>query len=328
MSFEKLFNHSALKALRYLTSLLLALLVVAIFAEGIQAADSFSVSSSDSAILDKKQGTVRLIGSVSIVQKTTGSTLKADEIFLRRNRLSGKLVYAKATKFVEALLIQKKTATQSLGIRKTKVFCNEAVFDKDKSTAYLEGNVLVVSYDMRMTAEKLRYDLKEENGVITNLPGKKVVFLFSKERKPSQGFLTEKPDQQGLVEGKASEIRFSESLNKLVLQGNVTLYDHDEEASFASEKADLFFNQKDELEMIIAYGNVKLTQPKRSSISDRVDFDYIKEIVTLTGNATLKEVDQLEISSSIIRMHMDEDKGMVESGQSTPVRMKTKIDVQ
>ncbi|MBU2513348.1 hypothetical protein KJ966_18565 [bacterium] len=286
--------------------------------------DFISISSSDSAVLNKSKGTALLNGNVEIVHKSTGSTLITDELFLIREKDSGDLAYAKAKGSVKMDLNSLDEYEQLE--RTTHVICDQALYDKIKAVAELKGNVEVISHDYKINADIVYYDLEKETGRITEIPGKKVRMVFYKNRPQAETKAFDLTDTQGLVDGQAIEIKLNKKLNKLIFQGDVRFFDHDEKALFTSKKADLFFNNKDELEKIIAYGNVILSQPQRNSASDRADFDYLTEIVTLTGNARLKEVDQLEVFSSVIRLHMDETKGMVESGVHVPVKMKAKVD--
>ncbi len=310
--------------IRFIRILLCISSVIFFYEVSLFAKDFISVSSSKSAILNKSKGTALLRGNVKIVHKTSGSTLVTDELFLMREKESGDLSYAKA----KGNVLMDLNSLDDSGVleRKTNVVCRQALYDKLKSLAELRGKVEITSHDYKINADIVFYDLEKEIGRITETPGKQVRMVFYKNRLHTDGKEDESQVRSGMIDGQATEIRLNKKLNKLIFQGKVRFYDHDEKALFVSKKADLFFDKKDQLEKIIAYGNVKLSQPKRSSTSDRADLDYITEIVTLTGNARLKEVDQLEVFSSVIKLHMDENKGVVESGEHVPIKMKTKLD--
>lgn len=301
--------------------------------------------------IDKKAGTAYLEENVKVVQESTKSTLTSDFLYFKRNNETSKLIHGKAEGNVKGLYNKFDLLKQL--VRRVNLSCDFAELDRTINKAVLKGKVHIKSHDFELTADVVNYDLEKESGIITELPGKQVKIKVIKNatidgykarKKPEKDKTTAKKTNQDeknsdavdlikdqlvvgpeIVDGAADEIRVNRILRKVTLQGKVTVIDHAEQATFKSKKADAYFDVNDELERIIAYGDVVITQPKRIASSDRADFDYNTETVTLTGNAAVQEIGQLQMESSTIKMHMDEDKGIISGAKQVPVKAKIKI---
>lgn len=285
--------------------------------------DYVSVSATKNILVNKKQGTALLEENVKVVQESTQSTLTSDHLFIKRDPDTKKVSYAKAEGNVHAIM--NKLNDIGVRIRTVDLVCRFAEFDKPKNKAIIKGDVVVESHDFKLVADRVFYDLKTETGTITERPGKQVLMTFIKNATPPNAPQPDVMIAPEIVDGAADEIRFNKPLRKVTFQGQVNFFDHAEQARFTANKADAYFDIDDDLERIVAYENVVITQPKRESRSDRAVFNYNTEIIVLTGNASVKELNQMEMRSSTITMYMNEDKGIISGGEEVPVKAKIKV---
>jgi lipopolysaccharide transport protein LptA len=353
-----MFGKSQTRYLFYLT--LAAVMSAAVAIAVIASEDFISVTSSKTVRLDKEEGTALLLGDVHVIHKTTGSTLNADKVFLRRDKKTTKPIQGKAEGKVHAVI--HKVDDQGILRRTIDVRCREGEFDKIIEEALLSGQVIVKSHDFIIKADRVFYDLKREQGRITEIPGKQVEMTFFKNAvhsdimdlpaavqsdKPAvsetvqsststppetaQSSTTTLPEgvqanEIGKAEGFADEVRLDKILRKITLQGKVRFIDYVEETAFTAEKADIFLDQSDDVERIYAYEKVVISQPNRVSKADQAVFDYVTETINLIGNANVKEPDQMEISSSKISLYMKEEKGFIKGKPNIPLKTKVWVD--
>ncbi len=310
---------------RVLSICLVVMLVVIWGGDNTIASDDFiSARSNKTARLNKELGTAVLIGDVRITHKSTASTLEADRVFLKRDKETSKLVQGKAEGKVYAVM-NKLDETDKL-TRTMYVRCKNAEFDKTIEEALLSGLVTVKSHDFIIKADRIFYDTKHEKGRITEIPGKQVEMTFFKNAVHDQTADSYELPEIGRVNGFANEVRFDKTQRKITLQGRVRFIDHMEQTSFVAEKADVYFDQADELERINAFEDVVISQPKRTSKADQAVFDYVTETINLIGNASVKEPDEMEIISSKISMYMNEEKGFVKGKPDVPLKTKVWVD--
>jgi lipopolysaccharide export system protein LptA len=273
--------------------------------------------------LDEPSGTAILEGDVFVKQESTGSTLVSDKLFIQRDKQSKKPIQAKAQGNVHMVLNNRDDTTQK--VRTFTITCKFAEVDRTSNKAILSGLVTIKSHDFELTADTVFYDLQKESGIISEVPGKQVRFKTYKNTVPIGAHGENQISAPGVIDGASDEIRVNRSLRKTTLQGKVVIFDHSEQARFTANRADVFFDQNEKLDRIIAYQNVRITQPKRRSAADRAVFDYKTETVVLTGKASVQEIDQLEINSATITMHMNEDKGIITGNQNIPLKGKVRI---
>ncbi len=293
--------------------------VVFIFAvSDLNAEDFVTVTSDDTVEIDKVKGTALLKGNVVITKRSDGSTLKTDKLFLLRDANTEKLMRAEADGNVD---FKFNDIQEDQSVNTTRVTCNMAIFEREESLAEFKGSVRVESEDYWLEGDKLRYDYDKEKGKITEIPGKQVKMMFYKKQAKDNGKTDDvKPRQE--ISGKATVVSADRQLRKAILQGKVEIIDRSDLSTFKANRADVFFDINEEVEEIIANGNFSLTQPKRKSSADRAVFNYQTEIITLIGNALVKEEGQMEIKSSKIRMYMKVNKGIIQGEDNVPIQMK------
>ncbi len=286
--------------------------------------DFVTIKSNETIRIDKAKGNAILKGEVVIVQESTKSLLKSELVEIKRDNASRKIKLIKATGEVEGTFNEFDPETND--VRTVFLFCKTAELDRDLNRAVLSGGVRIQSHDFELTADSIDYDLILEFGTITEIPGKQVKIILIKDpdatKIPSEK-IGEAVSQ--VIEGLADEFRVNRSSKKITLQGKINIHDKTENAEFSGNRADLFFDQDEKLQRIVAYQNVVISQPKRTSKADRAVFDYRSNSITLTGNASVKEKNQMEMNAPRITLHMDEDKGFISGDNNTPVKSKIKI---
>lgn len=150
--------------------------------------------------------------------------------------------------------------------------------------------------------------------------------MFYKKPSPNQLKAdTENPERQKIT-GVADEILVDRVGRKAVLQGKVVVDDHSDQSRFKADRAELFFDEVEEIKTIIADGNFSMNQPKRISRANRAVFEYQTDEVTLIGNAYVKEENNMEISSARIKMYMKVDRGIISGVDDVPVKMKIELE--
>lgn len=279
--------------------------------------------STKDVLLDELRGTAILEGNVFVKQESTGSTLVTDKLFIQRDSLTKKPILAKAQGNVHMVIHSFNKSNSK--VRTIDVVCKYAEVDRTENKALLNGLVTIKSHDFELTADSVFYDIEKEFGIVTEIPGKQVQFKAYKNSLPVDGQTKAQKQVLKIIEGTSNEIRMDRPLRKTTLQGKVVIIDHSEQARFTAQRADIFFDHNEQLDRVVAYQNVQITQPKRKSSADRAAFDYKNDTIVLTGNASVKDVDQLEINSSTITMHMDQNKRVIGGDSHIPLKGKAKI---
>ncbi|MFH2132841.1 MAG: LptA/OstA family protein, partial [bacterium] len=262
-----------------------------------------------------------------------------DLLSIERDTTSDRLVWAEANGSVHAVYYQGPDSEEKPGqVSEEKgispdnlnlpsephsvVTCDLATFSRKTALAILQGRVHIQSKEFELQAEKIHYDYHAERGKITARPGEQVQFVFYKM--PSTNGLqptTTDPVRQK-VSGVATEILVNRPSRKMVLQGKVYIIDHSDQSQFRADRAELFFNEQEEIEIIIANGNFSMNQPGRVSRSDRAVFEYANEEVTLIGNAYVKEDNKVEVTSARIKMYIKVNQGIIRGVDDIPVKME------
>ena len=245
---------------------------------------------SDKMLADKETNVMKLLGHVFATRQTTGGTLRSEELELTRSLETNQLTYGKAE--------GKVVLHEELDI----VLCEYLNFDDSSKIAILQGDIFITTGEIFLKGHKLRYNYEEEKGN-----------LYAKENELTEAsFYREKPDKYGNrmpVKAWAKEIIINRPLGKITLQGGVKLLDESDDSTMTAERMDVYLNKDETLKEIIADGHFQMKQPGRDARSDRATLDYLTEIITLTGNAYLKEVGEAAVQSGRIEMHMDSEKG-------------------
>ncbi len=312
-------------------SLLLSLLAVSqSFAK-----DTITITSEKTAVIDKTRGTAVWRDNVVVVRKSTGSTLITTQLSIEGYPNMSRLDWLEAAGKVKVIYYssladdhKKYAETKSglLPLPDAVLTCDLATFSRKTALAELTGTVHIQSKDFALQAEKIRYDYHAERGKITAKVGEQVHFVFYKKvSRNEQQTSSEQPVRQK-ISGVADEILVNRSSRKIILQGEVLVIDHSDQSQFKAQRTELFFDEKKDIESVIANGNFSMNQPGRVSRSDRADFDYDKEEVTLTGNAFVKEDQKVEVTSARIKMFIKVNQGIIKGVDGVPVKMEIEID--
>lgn len=299
------------------------------------AKDTVTVISKKTAVFDKAKGTAIWRDNVSVVRKSTGSTLITDKLSIERDATSDRLVWAEAAGNVKGVYFRNSTTEKGRLPEidpnqeqepHTVVNCDLAIFNRKITLAELSGSVDIQSKDFELQAEKIRYNYQLEQGKITAKKGEQVQFVFYKKNTPEEQQFATASSARQRISGMADIIIVNRPSRKIVLQGKVYIIDHSDQSQFQAERSELFFDELEEIEVIIANGKFSMKQPGRVSHSDRAVFEYQKEEVTLIGNAYVKEEDKVEVTSARIKMNFKVTQGIIKGVDDIPVKMEIEID--
>ena len=282
-----------------------------------------TIKSNETIQIDKAKGNAILKGGVEVVQESTKSFLKSELVEIKRDNASRKIVLIKAKGKVQGTFNQINPETKV--VRTVFLICKAAELDRNLNRATLRGGVKVTSHDFELTADSVDYDLRQELGTMTEIPGKQVKFILKKNTNSKTNAPESANVTPEVIEGFADELRVNRSAKKMTLQGKIKIHDKSEEAEFSGNRADIYLDDNEKLQRIVAYQNVVISQPNRLSQADRAVFDYRSDSITLTGNASVKEKNQMEMNAPRITLHMDEDMGFISGGDKTPVKGKVNI---
>lgn len=288
--------------------------------------DTVTITSDKTAVVDKTKGTAVWQKNVRVIRTSTGSNLRSDRLSIKRDLKGKRINHAEALGNVKAVFHrQSETGSTPLQVSKSIVTCDRATFDRDSSLAELSGNVHVQTPDFELQADRLRYNIQTERGKITASPGQQVRILFYKKQGPSEPETNASRSETQKITGLADEILVDRPAHKSVLQGKVLIIDHSDQSEFKADRAELFFDDLEEIETIVASGRFSMKQPKRLSKAERAVFEYATEEVTLIGDAYVKEDDNMEVSSARIKMYMKVNRGIISGFDDVPVKMKIEI---
>ena len=96
-------------------------------------------------------------------------------------------------------------------------------------------------------------------------------------------------------------------------KGDLTIYADRLIVYYSDKKGGAGAEGKRSLERLVAEGDVKITQGKRTARGDEATYDKKKEIITLTGDAQVWQ-GQNRVKGDKIIVFLKEDKSIVESG--------------
>lgn len=313
---------------------LCGLLAIFLIQATARAKDVVTITSDKTAVVDKSKGTAIWRKNVHLVRLLTGSNLLTDKLSVERDLKSKRIIWAEADGNVKAYYfrpmdgsVEDPTETGSKEYHlHTTITCDYASYSRNTSLAELKGSVHVKSVEGTLDAEKIRYHTVEERGHITAKRGEQVQFVFFKKSSSKENSTTNAQTEQQPVSGRADEIRLDRKARKAVLQGNVYVINRSDLSEFNSNRADLFFDEQEEIDTIIASGQFSMKQPGRISRADRAVFEYKTEEVTLIGNAYVKEKEDMEVTSARIKMYIKVNKGIISGVDDVPVKMKIEIE--
>ncbi|MDH5560731.1 MAG: hypothetical protein OEY59_07735, partial [Deltaproteobacteria bacterium] len=132
----------------------------------------------------------------------------------------------------------------------------------------------------------------------------------------------QKPDMKAT----ANEIFINDALKIMILHGDVVMDHQQENAKFFADRTEIHYNPDNQFKELVATGNFILEQKGRHSSADRAVYDMIKEVVTLLGNAEVREKGQGAVRSSKIVMNIDIAKGILKGEEDIPVRFEIPLD--
>lgn len=105
-----------------------------------------------------------------------------------------------------------------------------------------------------------------------------------------------------------------ESKGSVVFTGNVVAIK--EKMTIHTERLEVFYKKnrdgEKKLIQIIASGNVKIKEGNRTGAAEKAVYDKPREIITLSGNASVRE-GQNRIQGDKITLYINEDRSVVES---------------
>ncbi len=255
--------------------------------------------------VDKDQGVMILEGKVRGLLRNKGTKLQAERMELRRPPEGGKVNWGRAE------------GNLWLSEENHLALADYAIFDDAIATTHLQGRVFVTTGELFLKGHKLDYQYEVDKG---RLVGKKqpCEVIYHKKDPDSTG-------QRLPVEAWADEVLFNRELSKVVLQGRVKVIYQGDRSQMQANRVTLYFNEQEELERVLAEGHFRMTQPKRASRAARALFDYGPQTVKLMGKAFAQEVGEAAVRGEVIKMHMNEDLGIIESGRHQPVRIDVDI---
>jgi len=308
-------------------SLLVFIACCSLLASSNSYAQDSALITADLMQVNKKEATLLLQGKVKVRKQLTGSLLKAEKLWLHRHPVTGEILKAEAQGDV---FLQEKDIT----------FTGDYVlFDRQLELVELRGHVRLKSNEFSLEADHVIYHLGKEQGKITAAPGDLVRFTAYKAlesqlekatilpplplSKQGKSAKTAPPRQKIVAEAK--EMMLFKKAGKAILQGKVKVVDNSDQSTFSSDRAEVFFDQNNNVEELIAMGNFTMSQVGRLSSADRADFDYRSEKVLLSGNALVRESKQFELRSSRVEMFLDVSKGIVSGADENPIQMKITI---
>lgn len=292
---------------------------VGLKAQDDSAQDELSIVSGDSVELNRAQGTAYLQGNVYVEHRSTKSTLNSETLFFKREPDTNEIQKANASGNVKISLIREPEKSDPSEMH---IFCDKASLKKELKRIELLGSVKVESNEGVIRAEKVTYNYQTHTGKITELPGKQVEMIFFRKNLKNDN---KNSANSSNITANATEILVNRNTRKITFQGDVSFKNPVEKYLFEAERAIAFLSEQDELETVVASGEVHISQPDRNSSADRAVFNYSEQTVSLFGNAVVKEKNQLEIRSQNFKMYMNVDKGMVESADNKPQQMNIKV---
>lgn len=119
---------------------------------------------------------------------------------------------------------------------------------------------------------------------------------------------------QTSITGEADELIFLE--NRLIYKGNVRLIR--DSAVLKAQKVEIILDENGKPKKIIAYGNVKIIEPERKVFADYAEYDLVKDVMYLKGNAKIQEKTRL-LEADEITMYRKENR-LVAKGNKKRVR--------
>ncbi|MGK0289973.1 MAG: lipopolysaccharide export system protein LptA [bacterium] len=254
----------------------------------------------------KNRGIAIFKGNVIVRKKISGSILKAEYLRIVQNLKTKKIIEAEAKKNVYLKDQGRKLTTQY-------IFLN-----RNTGKVVLEKNIKLNSLQYTFEGEKVYYNLKTKKGRILSKKGKKIRFVFL-HRNPKNLL------DARLISGEAKSIQLNLSRNTIrLIQGQVS--DPRDQTQFSARQIDVYFGNDNQVHRIFALGNFRMKQKNRISKSQKANFLYKKQTITLIGKAEVLEENQAKITAEKIEMHMVVSKGVVRGGKKTPIKVEIPIN--
>ena len=119
---------------------------------------------------------------------------------------------------------------------------------------------------------------------------------------------------QSSITGESDELIYLE--NKLIYKGNVRLIR--DSSVLRAEKVEIILNEEGKPVKVIARGKVKIIEPERKVFADYAEYDLIKDIIYLKGNAKIQEKTRV-LEAEEVTIYKQENK-LVAKGSKKRVR--------
>ncbi|NQU66035.1 MAG: hypothetical protein HQ517_17390, partial [SAR324 cluster bacterium] len=203
------------------------------------AKDTVTIISKKTAVFDRNKGTAVWRDHVTVVRKSTGSSLLTDQLSIERDATSDRLNWAEAAGNVKGVYyripavknVELSSIIPNFELEPhTVITCDLALFDRKITLAELNGSINIQSKDFELQAEKVSYNYQVEQGKITAKKGEQVRFIFYKKgtleaQKPSTIYTVRQK-----ISGSADIILINRPSRKIVLQGEVFIVDHSDQS--------------------------------------------------------------------------------------------------
>ncbi len=261
-------------------------------------------------VVTKNDKHLTLTGGVTAHRPLTGGHMTSSRMELKRDLQTDKISWGRAEGQVTAYEGEKLMVSEY------------ATFDDNEKVATLQGQVIATTGELFLFGHLLRYDYELEKGRMWGEENRPVHLIFHKK----------KPDELGKrlpMKAWAKEILLNRPALKITLEGEVKVVNTSDGSEMRAERMELFLNEQEEAEQMIAEGSFTLAEPGRQSKAKRAIFDFETEIITLLEEAFVRsEKDDSEVKGDHIEMHQDRNKGILSTGKTqAPLRMDIKVDL-
>ena len=255
----------------------------------------------------QKKGRLILLHDVKLTYVPTQSILYADRIEIEWKSSFEKTNYAIAEGNV-------KYTGKNLTF-----MSNSLIYDKKSQQLTAQGKINIKGLQFQLESDYIKHDLERKETLIQSF-GSRLVLL--KILKGKTGF----SDARQVIAVQSKNIRFFHDRLKLKLKEQALIETSSENYKIKADQLEIIFDNEKNLEHILANGNVVISQTGRIANSNEVEIDLQKKVVTLKGNAVIKQENNLEVRGEILEIYLDVQKGFVKGSQESPLRIRIPIN--
>jgi len=158
-------------------------------------------------------------------------------------------------------------------------------YDPDTGVALFTTDARAWQGDNIITASVIKVDQGQNTFAATT--GVKSVLFSTVPKKGQAGERGEK--ERVPITVTSDQLLYTEAARSMTYTSNVVL--HREEADMKSDRCEVFFQKKvNDIENMLATGNVVITQPGKQIMGQNADYDVPKDMVTITGKPKLIDI--------------------------------------